>query len=193
MREDDTNFTVEELSDFTDSDDERVGVIRPDYIEYAESNRSRSRSRNRREIDPRVMYNLNNLTCNASDDSDETDLDEAEYRHFLTKRREEKRRRRMTSGSSVGKRTITESIGSDTDREDLKPWLGTDDSGSSARRLRRRVGDRRSLQFTDPPPPRIDEMDEPNSSEDEFLISESLAKELPYYKYVSMEVDSPSP
>lgn len=193
MREDDTSFTVEELSDFADSDDERVGVIRPDYIEYAESNRSRSRSRNRREIDPRVMYNLNNLTCNASDDSDETDLDETEYREFLTKRREEKRRRRMTSGSSVGKRTITESIGSDTDREDLKPWLGMDDSGSSARRLRRRVGDRRSLQFTDPPPPRIDEMDEPNSSEDEFLISESLAKELPYYKYVSMEVDSPSP
>ena len=181
-------FIVEELSDFDDSDNERLGVIRPCAIEYAESDRSRSRSRNPPEIDQRMMHNLGNLNC--SDDSDETDIDENEYREFLIKRRAEKRRKRMTSGS-IGKRTISESIGSDTDREDLKPFLNTEEIGSSARRLRRRVGDRRSLQFQDPPPPRIDELDEPDSSEDEFMISESLARELPYYEYVSMEVDSP--
>lgn len=179
-----TDFIVEELSDFGDSDDERLGVIRPCHIEYAESDRSRSRSR---EVNQRMMHNLD---LNCSDESDETDIDENEYREFLIRRRAEKRRKRMTSGS-IGKRTISESIGSDTDHEDLKPFLNPDDIGSSARRLRRRVGDRRSLQFQDPPPPRIDELEEPDSSEDDFIISDSLARELPYYQYVSMEVDSP--
>ncbi|KAK3321544.1 hypothetical protein B0H66DRAFT_173836 [Apodospora peruviana] len=185
-------FTVEELSDFEDSEDERLDVIRPHAIEYAESDRSRSRSRHPPEIDPSIMQNLGRLQC--SSDSDESDVDEAEYRDFITKRREEKRRRRMTSGS-IGKRTITESIGSGSDREDLKPFLGADEVGSSARRLRRRVDNRRSLQFQDPPPPRIEELDEPESSDDDILISETLARELPYYEiesYLSMEIDSPS-
>ncbi|KAL2144956.1 hypothetical protein VTI28DRAFT_8300 [Corynascus sepedonium] len=183
-----TDFVVEELSDFGDSDEERAGVVRPCAIEYAESDRSRSTSRNRPEIDQKMMYNLHNLNC--SDDSDDIDLDEHEYQEFLMKRRAERRHKRMTSGS-IGKRTISESIGSDTDREDIRSFLNAEEAGSSARRLRRRVGDRRSLQFQDPPPPRIDELDEPDSSEDEILISESLARELPYYEYVSMEVDSP--
>ena len=186
-----TEFIVEELSDFGDSDDERPGVIRPCAIEYPESDRSRSTSRHRPEIDQRMMFNLGNLNC--SDDSDETDLEEHEYQEFLIKRRAERRHKRMSSGS-IGKRTISESIGSDTDREDIqsfRSFLGSEEAGSSARRLRRRVGDRRSLQFQDPPPPRIDELDEPDSSEDEIFIGESLARELPYYEYVSMEVDSP--
>lgn len=179
---------MEELSDFANSDEERSGVVRPCAIEDAESDRSPSRSRSRPEIDPSMMYNLGNLNC--SDDSDETDIDEHEYQEFLIRRRAEKRRKRMSSGS-IGKRTISESIGSDSDREDLKSFLGAEEIGSSARRLRRRVGDRRSLQFQDPPPPRIDELDEPDSSDDGILIGESLARELPYYEYVSMEVDSP--
>jgi hypothetical protein len=183
-----SDLTIEELSDFGDSDSERLDVVRPSAIEYAESERSRSRSRNRREIDPRIMRNLGNLNCTSdNDDSDETDVDEQEYGEFLKRWRAEKRRKRMSSGS-IGKRTISESIGSDTDREDLKAVLGVDEVGSSARRLRRRVGDRRSLQFQDPPPPRIEELDEPASSDDEIL---NLARELPYYEYVSMEVDSP--
>ncbi|KAK3689616.1 hypothetical protein B0T22DRAFT_175143 [Podospora appendiculata] len=183
-------FTVEELSDFADSDEERIGVIRPHAIEYAESDRSRSRSRNPHppEIDQAIMNHLGNLNC--SDDSDQTDIDETTYREFIIKRREAKRRRRMTSGS-IGKRTISESIGSGSDREDLKPFLNADDMGSSARRLRRRIGNRHSLQFQDPPPPRIDELEEPDSSDDGLLISEALARELPYYEYVSMEIDSP--
>lgn len=181
-------FVVEELSNFGDSDDdERLGVIQPCAIEYAESEPSGSPSRKTAGgIDPRMMFNMGNLNC--SDDSDETDIDE--YEEFLMQRRAEKRRKRMTSGS-IGKRTISESIGSDTDLEDLKPYLNTEEVGSSARRLRRRVGDRRSLQFPDPPPPRIDELDEPDSSEDEIVVDDLLARELPYYEYISMEVDSP--
>jgi hypothetical protein len=184
-----TEFIVEELSDFVgDSDEERPGVVRPCAIEYAESDGSRSTSRTRPEVDQKMVFNLGNLNC--SDDSDETDLDEHEYQEFLIKRRAARRHKRMTSGS-IGKRTISESIGSDTDREDLRSLLGAEEAGSSARRLRRRVGDRRSLQFQDPPPPRIDELDEPDSSEDDIFVGESLARELPYYEYVSMEVDSP--
>ncbi|KAK4038307.1 hypothetical protein C8A01DRAFT_48067 [Parachaetomium inaequale] len=184
-----TEFIVEELSDFVgDSDEERPGVVRPCAIEYAESDGSRSASRTRPEVDQKMVFNLGNLNC--SDDSDETDLDEHEYQEFLIKRRAARRHKRMTSGS-IGKRTISESIGSDTDREDLRSLLGAEEAGSSARRLRRRVGDRRSLQFQDPPPPRIDELDEPDSSEDDIFVGESLARELPYYEYVSMEVDSP--
>ncbi|KAK4237567.1 hypothetical protein C8A03DRAFT_15897 [Achaetomium macrosporum] len=185
-----TDLIVEELSDFGDSDDERLGVIRPCAIEYAESDRSSSRSRTRPEVDQKMVYSLGNLNC--SDDSDESDLSEHEYEAFLIKRRAEMRRKRMSSGS-IGKRTISESIGSDTDLEDIRSFLGVEEAGSSARRLRRRVGDRNrhSLQFQDPPPPRIDELDEPPSSEDEIFVGESLARELPYYEYVSMEVDSP--
>ncbi|KAK4221250.1 hypothetical protein QBC38DRAFT_138453 [Podospora fimiseda] len=47
-----------------------------------------------------------------------SDLDEAEFQELLMKRREEKRRRKMTSGS-VGKRTISETIRSDNDQEDI--------------------------------------------------------------------------
>ncbi|KAL2268324.1 hypothetical protein VTJ83DRAFT_3170 [Remersonia thermophila] len=185
-----TGLVIEELSDFGDSDDERAGVVRPCAIEYAESDRSRSGSRTRPEIDSKMMYNLCNLNCGG--DSSSSDLDEDEYQEFLIKRRAERRRHRMSSGS-LGKRTLRESIGSDTDREDIRSMIaaGIEEAGSAARRLRRRVGDRRSLQFQDPPPPRIDELDEPDSSEDEILIGEVLARELPYYEYVSMEVDSP--
>ncbi|CAP64670.1 uncharacterized protein PODANS_5_9430 [Podospora anserina S mat+] len=203
IAETDSNFVIEELSDFADSDDERDGVLRPDYIEYAESNRSRSRSRTRRPavIDRTFIFSLHNLNCD--DESDETDLDEAEYREFLIKRREEKKKRRMTSGS-IGKRTISESIGSDTDLEDLKPWLGPNSSEdqTGGRRMRRRVSmvdhhmRRRSSIFQhEARTSRIEELDEPESDDGVFLevggVGEKLARELPYYEYVSMEVDSP--
>lgn len=181
------NFDVEELTEL-DDDYNNVGinVVRPSVIEDAESDRSRSNSRTRPEIDQKMMFNLNNLNC--SDDSD-ISLDDEEFEEFLKKRRAERRHKRMTSGS-IGKRTISESIGSDTDLEDIRSF-NAEQAGCGTRRLRRRIGDRRSLQFQDAPPPRIDELDEPGSSEDEILIGESLARELPYYEYVSMEVDSP--
>jgi len=177
------SFVLEELSDSDDSDDAGLDIIRPYKIEDAESERSRSRSRNPPEVvDRSVISDLKNLNCSDSDSS-ESDLDD--FQEMLRRTRLEKRHRRMTSGS-IGKRTISESIGSDSDREDLK--LDANEVGSSARRLRRRLGDRRSLLFQDPPP-RIDELEEHIDEWD----TEALARELPYYtlEYISMEVDSP--
>jgi hypothetical protein len=179
------------MGNFEDGDEERLGALRPDHFEYPESDRSRSRSRNPPEIDQTVMYKFRNLDC--SDESDEADVeDDDDYQQFLIKTRLEKRRKRMSSGS-IGKRSITESIGSDTDMEDLKvQYLDATQAGSSARRLRRKLGNRQSLQFQDPPLPRIDQADEPDTSDDEFLDDDAL-KELPYYTldYITMEIDSP--
>ncbi|KAL1884129.1 hypothetical protein VTK73DRAFT_6798 [Phialemonium thermophilum] len=182
-------FTVEELSERDDSADDELEVVRPYTIEDADSERSRSRSRNPPEIDRTVMYKFQHLDCDDSS-SDETDLDETECQEYLKELRAEKRKKRLSSGS-IGKRTISESIGSDTDREDMRVFLGVDQVGSSARRLRRKLN-RHSLQFSDPPLPRIDQMEEPPTSDDEFLDDEAL-KELPYYTldYITMEVDSP--
>ncbi|KAJ4387005.1 hypothetical protein N0V85_007834 [Neurospora sp. IMI 360204] len=190
-----SDLIVEEMSEASDDDDNAgVPVIYPDTIEYAESERSRSRSRRHREVDESVMYNLGQLNC--SDDSDSTDIEEAEHREILRRHREERRRKRMTSGS-IGKRTFSESIGSDSDREDprdFKRFFSPDDLGSpGARRIYRSVGGRRrSVQVSDPMlPPRIDEIDEPESSNEEILVDESmLSRELPYYECV-MEIDSP--
>ncbi|OAA64669.1 hypothetical protein SPI_03316 [Niveomyces insectorum RCEF 264] len=238
---------IEEISDY-DSDDSRIQILRPDAIEEALSERSRSQSpsktqgadktrqpnhhhlnRRRRssvlqqpaipEMDRSVMSGLRGFSLRADsdgdsdeeallddddydddDDNDENgDIDEAAYNQFRLRQREERRHRRMTSGS-IGKRTISESIGSDSDNEDLRTLLlDASEAGSSARRLRRRIGDRHSLQFADPPPPRIDELDEPDTTDNDDDIreltrdGETLARELPYYtlEYISMEVDSP--
>jgi hypothetical protein len=48
--------------------------------------------------------------------------------------------------------------------------------------------------FHDPPPPpaRIEELEEPDSSEDELVAHEHLARELPYWAIEIMEMDSSS-
>ncbi|CAK7269498.1 hypothetical protein SEPCBS119000_003599 [Sporothrix epigloea] len=222
-----TTLIIEEISDF-DSDNGRIQIIRPFEIEEAESEREKitDPNRNRRgkfnmakmrrrssarlfrppELDRGVTSGLREFTFGAEsdeevllDEDDGSDYDDDALDSFLLRQRDEKRRRRMTSGS-ISKRTITESIGSDTDTEDLSSILDANDVGSSARRLRRRL-DRHSLQFQDPPPPRIDELDEPDTSDNEdeddvkelIQNGEFLARELPYYtlEYISMEVDSP--
>ena len=97
------------------------------------------------------------------------------------------------------KRSLAQSIGSDTDEEDLLPLLdGQLTAGSSARRLRRKVaGERTSLIFDDPPE-RIEELEEPESCEEVVElepheavdVEEDMARELPYYYVQDMEVDS---
>ncbi|TQW10191.1 protein kinase [Cordyceps javanica] len=57
--------------------------------------------------------------------------------------------------------------------------LDVNEVGSSARRMRKRLP-RGSLLFQDPPQPRIDEVEEPNSSEDEYLTTQQFGMELPY-------------
>jgi hypothetical protein len=182
------SITIEEISDF-DSEDGRRPVLRPCAIEEFDSERSRSRSRNPEDLPGSMLSGMRDLSCGS--DSEEFDLEQAEMEVFRQKHREEKRRKRLNSGS-IGKRTITESIGSDSDRADIRPvfFLDASELGSSARRLRRRLGNRQSLQFQDPPP-RLDELDEPNTSDDDMVeVGEALAKELPYYDYISMEIDS---
>ena len=216
---------IEEVSDF-DSDNGLIQALQPYSIEEAESEREkspdpkrnrsgklnpaqarrRSSSRYARppDLDRSVMSGLREFSFRAesdeeaiAEDDDGSDYDQATHDLFRQMLRDEKRRRRLTSGS-ISKRTITESIGSGSDREDICSTIDPNEAGSSARRLRRRL-ERHSLLFTDPPAPRIDELDEPETSDNEDDVKEliwdgeSLARELPYYtlEYISMEVDSP--
>lgn len=178
------NFVIEELSDF-DEDDMigRTDIIHPYTIEYAESDRPPAADA--------ILADLQNLQCRSPDpglsscgSSDEFDEDVHEV--MLQAVRERERRHRMSKSSGT-KRTMSER-GSDAsaDREDLvRGYLGFEEVGSSARRLRQRIaGDRRSLVFQDPPP-RIEEVVEPEE------LDETLARELPFYEYTSMHVDSP--
>ncbi|KAK2014447.1 hypothetical protein LZ32DRAFT_657292 [Colletotrichum eremochloae] len=193
------NFTLEELSDFDPMDQDRTGTIAPSGFSSPASVRSRSRAPAPKELPPGLTRKMRNLNCglSSSEESDEdVDEDEAAHREFVRMQRELRMRKRRSHGSSIGKRTISER--SDSDHEDWTP-LDPDAVGSSARRLRRRVGDRRSfihLQFQDPPPARIDELEEPESEvEGTFIFCDSgtLAQELPYYSIEIMEYSTPSP
>lgn len=181
------NFTLEEIEeddyDELDSDDE--DIIRPYHYEDAESDHARS-YKAATHLDSRVLLAMRELDC-----SDDLDSDRDEHEAWLVARREEKRRKRRSSGTV--KRTISQSIGSGTDEEDMvAPQLDVGEAGSSARRLRRKT-DRTSLIFDDPPP-RIDELEEPESCEELVEIHDDDAgqgvdRNLPYY-IQEMEVDS---
>jgi len=193
------NFTLEELheSDYpdVDSDDESL-IIRPHQYEDAESERAPSVRAMPSTHDLHARFQ--NLDCGPEDDDGEE-----RRQAWIDALRAEKRRKRRSSGS-VQKRTISQSIGSDTDNEDLQPGgLSPSEAGSSARRLRRKVGERSSLIFDDPPP-RIQEVEEPESCEevmevvdedeesgDDYAVEEAqgVDRNLPYYVQV-MDVDS---
>jgi hypothetical protein len=178
------DFTIEDIGPF-DTGYEELEVLYPTEIE---SNRSRSRSRHNDPLDLGMMDDLKNLNCsNEASDNDNNNDDEpdAAEEAFLRRQQEIKRMRRLSMGSSFGKRTHSELSDSDDDAG----FLDVNDVGSSARRLRKRLH-RGSLLFQDPPAPRIDELDEPDSSEDEFIGDKSLASELPYWTMEIMEVDS---
>lgn len=153
------NFTVEEFrqSDYEGFDSDCESVLRPHQYEDAESEKARSTH----ELDDGVVNGLRDLDCGT----EELDAAEEEREAWLEKQREEKRRKRRSSGS-VKKRNLAQSIGSDTDDEDLQPvtFEVANEAGSSARRLRRKVaGERTSLIFDDPPVGRIVEESEPES------------------------------
>ncbi|KAH8840471.1 hypothetical protein MCOR01_007179 [Pyricularia oryzae] len=185
--------TVEtlEIGEYDDSDDDDdCVVIHPDVIEDAdsESSRSRSRSRSRQRRDSNMASEMRDLNVFAS--SDEDDLEETEYERKMREHREERRRARMNSGS-ITKRTISER-GSDSDSEDLANGHGLhtshDPTDAAHRRLRRRLA-RNSVLFHKPAAPKIDEADEPDSSDEERDVL--LARELSFFNYIFMEVDSP--
>ncbi|TEA09957.1 hypothetical protein C8034_v011411 [Colletotrichum sidae] len=195
------NFTLEELSDFDPMDHDRSNTIGPSGFSSPASARSRSHTRaaetptTSTAAAPPPEPPLHEMRRLTTSDSESSDIDdEAALRDFARTQRELRMRKRRSHGSSIGKRTISER--SDSDHEDCAP-LDPDAVGSSARRLRRRVGDRRSfILFQDPPPPRIDELDEPESEVEGAVFycdGETLARELPYWSIEIMEYESPSP
>lgn len=174
------DFVLEDM-DPMDSDN-GLSVLDPYEIE---SNRSRSSSKQgddkaprfeHRDLPIRMMQDLKNLNCSheASDEEGGQDTEEAAFYKW----QQHMRRRRLSVSSSItGKRTFSERSDSD-DSDD--GGLDVNEMGSSARRMRKRMH-RGSLLFQDPPEPRIDELDEPNSSEDEYITSQHLGMELPYW------------
>ncbi|CAJ2508979.1 Uu.00g140050.m01.CDS01 [Anthostomella pinea] len=186
IRVEHATFAIEELSDCSlDSDDAgHLNVLRPYGFEYPDSDRSRSRSRPPPEVDAAVMTGIENF--NPFEHSDEESVGE-EFEKSLRDARKQRRVRRMQSGS-IGKRTVSER-GSDSDKEDLLPYCEGSEAGST-RRMRRKVGDRSSIQLSGPLPEPIEELKEPVSDEDEVILddAELFARELPYYTL--MEVDS---
>jgi len=190
---------VEEFgeSDWEDFDSDVDSIIRPTQYEDAESDRAPSvKSQPRTKtvnIDPKIISAFDKLQCENSDDEDH-----AAREAYVQLKRAEKRRKRRSSSSF--KRSLAQSIGSDTDEEDLIPGvLDANDAGSSARRLRRRTGERASLIFDDPPP-RIDELEEPESceelvevagGEDDEMERDGL-RTLPYWIQEDMDLDSSS-
>lgn len=181
-----------DAKDYDAFDADTDSIIRPHQYEDAESDRARSAKGTSptRELDPRILHGLRDLHC---EQPDEEAPDAREV--WLEKVREERRQKRRSSGS-VQKRSLAQSIGSDTDDEDIQPvFEGANEAGSSARRLRRKVaGERTSLIFDDPPP-RIEELEEPESCEEVVSMEEEdgevqgVDRELPYYVQ-DMDVDS---
>lgn len=182
------DFIIEELSDFDDDDMEgRTDIIRPSIIEEAGSEWSPLNDPN---LDYHVIEDLRELHVRSpardtSSSSDESDLTDDAVTRKIKAARLQQRQSRM-SHSSIGTKRTKSEMGSDSDHEEARHFMNFEDVGSSAKRLKRRPGDRRSLIFQDPPP-RIDEVVEPEELED----GETLARELPFYEYTIMEVDSP--
>ncbi len=194
------NFILEEFgeSDYEGFDSDEESVIRPHQYEDAESERAHSVKSmpHSEQVDSHLADGIKQLHCKPNEDDRDA---------WIEAMRAEKRRKRRSS-SIVQKRTLSQSIGSDTDDEDLKPVVfdGANEAGSSARRLRRKVkGERVSLIFDDPPPRIEEEEEEPESveevvdcDEDEDDDDEGPGqrgfRELPYYYVQDMEVDPDS-
>lgn len=189
------NFEIEEI----DEEDyptctgrySPTSVLRP--TQYSSPSPSSSPPRNNtsaRDIDPTVLNSFKTLHCSPSPGHSDEEEDEREI--WVRKMKEEKRRRRRSS--VISKRSFAQSQGSDSDDADVQGnvplgWEGVNEVGSSARRLRRKVGDRGSLIFEDVGVWRsIEEEEEPDSCEemaDDGGDWEGLSN-LPYYV---MDVD----
>ncbi|KAF2083660.1 hypothetical protein K490DRAFT_69579 [Saccharata proteae CBS 121410] len=144
----DGDFTIEELPDDDDTSyASQTEIIRPSGFEEAPHFRD----------DHGVSAHLARLNCD--DESAAESSGEA-----LQRRRYERKKKRWSSG--LFKRSHSQSVGSDTDADDVD-GVDAHDVGSSARRLRRRVrgpGDRSSLIFEDVGSSGIDEVGELGAS-----------------------------
>lgn len=200
----DASFTVEEFreSDYEEFESDDESVIRPHQYEDAESDRAHSvKSLPRSELPQRLYTRFREMNCQPEEQEQEQDTPDLELHNTYVKQKREEKRKKRRSSSSVQKRTFSQSIGSDTDEEDIQPvFEGANEAGSSARRLRRKgENDRTSLIFDDPPP-RIEELEEPESCEEvvevrpgeedyEYEEGQGVDRNLPYYRYVQEEMD----
>lgn len=186
-------FTLEELA--AHASDGGREILYPAEIEsLASASRGSSRaSMFRRELPIRILSDLRNLNCSQEVSSDEertppspdtaADLENEAFYKWQA----ERRRRRVSISSSIGKRTHSELSG-DSDIEEDGGGLDVNDVGFSARKMRKRQH-RGSLLFHDPPEPRIDELEEPSSGEDEREANQALSRELPYARMEIIDMD----
>lgn len=138
-----TDITVEEMSENDMGYDSDTEPVKPDHIEDAESEIGRHRTP---EVDNSLADQLNGLNWDESPGRKQ--FEEAQQS------RREGRKKRWSKGGNH-KRSHAESAGMDSDNDDIEP-LDAHQVGSSARRLRRRTQGpddkpRTSLLFDDPP------------------------------------------
>ncbi|KAF8854909.1 hypothetical protein BDZ45DRAFT_558571, partial [Acephala macrosclerotiorum] len=164
------NFTLEEftVSDYKEWGIDEEDVVRPNEYEGAESDRARSppiksdagTQPGSETFSGFLELRRDDVEDNENNEDSGVPLSDNEREAWLEKQRAERRRRRRSS-NSVEKRSLSFSIGSDTDDEDLQPFTfeGANEVGSSARRLKRKGGKRTSLIFDDPPV-KFDHIDE---------------------------------
>ncbi|KAG5927171.1 hypothetical protein E4U42_002519 [Claviceps africana] len=182
------DFVVEYM-DPMDGDCEGLEILHPTEIE---SPRNRSRSHHRG-FDRGMVRDFKKLNC-----SNETSDDEEGEHHvsgvdadvmFWQRQKEVRRFRRLSTASSVAKRTHSELDSESGDSE--VGGMDVNDVGSSARRMRKRQHRGAGLPFQDPPAPRIDELEEPESSAEDSDAADPFARELPYFPMMEiMEMDS---
>jgi hypothetical protein len=183
------DFIIEEIPETEFEDPENQDAILP----INEGDEEEPDPPQSSKFDASIFSELKDLDCAAENNREE----------WLEQLRKEKRSKRWSS-DSVTKRTLSRNIGSDTDDEDLQPvtFLGANELGSSARRLRRKIGERVSLVFDDPPPRIEEEGEGPESCEEvvEFVEvsgeeeekkrdGQSVNRELPYFTQ-DMDVDA---
>lgn len=185
----DSDFSIYEmrLSDGGYDSDGNVSVMHPDQYEDATSDPGQSivaapdASGADKNLEHELADGLGKLDCNNDDPL---------RQHEAWSRQQRKiRRLKRLSGGILHKRTISQSIGSDTDEEDLTQ-CDANEAGSSARRLRRKtVSNRNSLLFSDPPQV-ILEMKEPHEDRIPDVrtdIEEHRLHSLPYH---DMDIDT---
>jgi len=156
--DDETDFTVEEMSENDMGYDSDTKPVQPDHIEDAESVKG---NQDNTEIDNILAQKIKKLNCDFS--PGQQGFEEAHRRRLRDKRK------RWSKGGIL-KRNHDESIGSGTDDDDIDP-LDAHQVGSSARRLRRRTQGpedkpRTSLLFDDPPA-EIEELKRLDDDQDE--------------------------
>ncbi|KAI9892595.1 MAG: hypothetical protein M1814_001288 [Vezdaea aestivalis] len=145
---DSDNLEVEEIEEFDLMYTDTQAVIRPSTYEDASSNEDMprpSRWSSRQDEMERETGIVTDLTKLCGGQDGFVDKEEIDRRH---------RRARNRWSAGLSKRTYSQSIGSESDDEDLEPQVPQDPVGVT-RRIRRRVrgpGDRSSATIEDPDP-----------------------------------------